>query len=184
MVDDGPLPPACMKCEQVTGKTTCFPGPCVFFHERNIEGTKASQIATLDRIRRGARDAVRASELTDGERRTLTDAQRLLWRSDVESVCPSPDMCFEYSDIVRCGPCATKQSANHGVQINDGLANLPEVYRLNREVSRLREALSAIQQYGLDTLSGRTDGPSDVNWHRGAVNEMTKRARLAQEPQS
>lgn len=51
--EDGALAPACMKCEQVTGKTTCFPGPCVFFHERNTPGTKAHAVARLDRIRRG-----------------------------------------------------------------------------------------------------------------------------------
>lgn len=52
-MSDEPLSPACMKCEAVTGKTTCFPGPCVFYHERNTPGTKAHDIATLDRIRRG-----------------------------------------------------------------------------------------------------------------------------------
>lgn len=53
MTSDEALSPACMKCEQVTGKTTCFPGPCVFFHERNTSGSKSHDIATLDRIRRG-----------------------------------------------------------------------------------------------------------------------------------
>lgn len=81
MVDDGPLPPACMKCEQVTGKSTCFPGPCVFFHERNIEGTKASQIAQIDRVYRGARDAVRASKLAADQ--NLIDALVKLRRTAV-----------------------------------------------------------------------------------------------------
>lgn len=53
-----PLSPACMKCEQVTGKSTCFPGPCVFYHERNTLGTKSANIAALDRVRRGMRDSV------------------------------------------------------------------------------------------------------------------------------
>ena len=65
-MSEAPLSPACMKCEQVTGKLTCFPGPCVFFHERNIEGTKANQVATLGRIRRGAKESVYASGLDDG----------------------------------------------------------------------------------------------------------------------
>lgn len=60
MGDFKPLAPACMKCEQVTGRSTCFPGPCVFHHERNKPGTKAHDIAMLDRIRRGARDTVHA----------------------------------------------------------------------------------------------------------------------------
>lgn len=62
-----PLSPACMKCEQVTGKSTCFPGPCAFFHERNTTGTKAHSVAMLDRIRRGARDTVHAPALNPME---------------------------------------------------------------------------------------------------------------------
>ena len=45
--------------------------------------------------------------------------------------------------------------------------------------ARLLDALDSIRRYGLDTLSGRTDGPDDREWQRAAVNEMTKRARLA-----
>lgn len=62
---DEPVSPACMKCRDVTGKDTCFPGPCVFFHERNVEGSKAHAVATLDRIRRGARSPIYGSEKTD-----------------------------------------------------------------------------------------------------------------------
>lgn len=62
MAEFEPLSPACMKCEQVTGKATCFPGPCVFFHERNQTGTKSHSIATLDRIGRGMREPVHAAE--------------------------------------------------------------------------------------------------------------------------
>lgn len=43
-------------------------------------------------------------------------------------------------------------------------------------------ALEGIQRYGLDTLSGRTDGPDDRAWQRAGVNEMTKRARLGIAP--
>lgn len=43
-------------------------------------------------------------------------------------------------------------------------------------------ALEGIQRYGLDTLSGRTDGPDDRKWQRDGVNEMTKRARLGIAP--
>ena len=58
---DDALPPACMKCPQVTGNNTCFPQPCVFFNERNVPGTKANQIAQLDRIRRGSKEPIRAA---------------------------------------------------------------------------------------------------------------------------
>ncbi len=59
---DEAMSPACMKCEAVTGKTTCFPAPCVFYLERGIPGTKAHNIARLDRIRRGMGDRVYVSD--------------------------------------------------------------------------------------------------------------------------
>jgi hypothetical protein len=46
-------------------------------------------------------------------------------------------------------------------------------------LTEIREALEGIRRYGLDTLSGRADGPDDRDWQRAGVNEMTKRARLA-----
>lgn len=87
-------------------------------------------------------------DLTDRERRTLSDPQRLLWRDDVEGICPTPGVCWEYGDTTRCGPCAIKQAEKFGVESNHTLPNLPEVYRLRREardqadeITRLREAL-------------------------------------------
>lgn len=47
--------------------------------------------------------------------------------------------------------------------------------------SDMRDGLEAIRRYGLDTLSGRTDGPADATWYRAAVNEMARRARVALE---
>lgn len=43
----------------------------------------------------------------------------------------------------------------------------------------LREALVAIRVYGSDTLSGRTDGPTDIDWLREGIREMVRRARQA-----
>lgn len=86
--------------------------------------------------------------LADRDRRTLSDPQRLLWRDDVEGICPTPDVCWEYGDIARCGPCAIKQAEKFGIESNHALPNLPDVYRLRRantqaadEIARLREAL-------------------------------------------
>lgn len=62
MTEFEPLSPACMKCEQVTGKSTCFPAPCVFFLERNKVGSRAHAVAVIDRVRRGMRETVHASE--------------------------------------------------------------------------------------------------------------------------
>lgn len=46
----------------------------------------------------------------------------------------------------------------------------------------LREALSSIDVYGSDTLSGPSGGVDDRKWHRDAVLEMTRRAAAATEP--
>lgn len=60
-IEDEALSPACMKCEAVTGKTTCFPGPCVFYRERGTPGTKANSIAVIDQIRRGKHQPIHAA---------------------------------------------------------------------------------------------------------------------------
>jgi len=49
----------------------------------------------------------------------------------------------------------------------------------SHDAGKLVESLDSIRRYGLDTLSGRTDGPDDRDWQRQAVNEMTKRATAA-----
>ena len=74
------------------------------------------------------------TDLSDRERRTLSDPQRLLWRDDVEGICPTPGACWEYGDHARCGPCAIKQAAAHGVETIHQVPNLPEVYRLRRQL--------------------------------------------------
>jgi hypothetical protein len=59
-------------------------------------------------------------------------------------------------------------------------ASSPALSGEAREVlAEIRDALDGIRRYGSDTLSGRTDGPDDRDWQRQAVNEMTKRARVA-----
>jgi hypothetical protein len=78
--------------------------------------------------------------MTERERRTLTDPQRLLWRDDVEGICRSPDLCWEHGETARCGPCAIEQARRAGVETNFSLPNHPEVSRLRRrlaEISRL-----------------------------------------------
>lgn len=79
------------------------------------------------------------SALSDRERRTLTDPQRMLWRDDVEGICPTPKLCWEYGDTARCGPCAIEQATRLGVASNHGVPNLPEVYRLRRLLEAKRQ---------------------------------------------
>ena len=74
--------------------------------------------------------------------RTMTDHQRLLWRDDVEGICPTPGVCWEYGDTARCGPCAIKQASKCGVEANMSLPNLPEVYRLRRQCEAMRKTLT------------------------------------------
>ncbi|TLX17200.1 hypothetical protein [Rhizobium sp. MHM7A] len=87
-------------------------------------------------------------ELASAVRFTMEDHQRLLRQSDVKDICPSQNLCFEYSDRVRCGPCAIRQSMKFGVQVDDTLPFAPEQYRLQRklkgavdDIANLRKAL-------------------------------------------
>lgn len=92
---------------------------------------------SIDRI-----DAMEeAAAYEQKHRRNLMDPQRMLWRDDVEGICRSPDMCFEYGDHARCGPCAIDQSKTCGVTPDLSVPNLPEVYRLRRELAALRDAM-------------------------------------------
>jgi hypothetical protein len=74
------------------------------------------------------------AELESAVRFTLEDHQRLLRESDVEHICPSKEICFEYADRVRCGPCAIKQALALGVATDDTLPFAPEQYRLRRRM--------------------------------------------------
>ncbi|QZP07804.1 hypothetical protein [Caenibius sp. WL] len=82
-----------------------------------------------------------AEGLSERERRTMTDHQRMLWRDDVEGICPTPDSCFEYGVLVRCGPCAIQQARQFGIEPYQPAANLPEVNRLRRKLDAIREIL-------------------------------------------
>ena len=53
---------------------------------------------------------------------------------------------------------------------------------LVNERDRFKDALESIERYGLDTLSGRVDGPDDRAWQRAGELEMTRRAQLALKP--
>ena len=82
---------------------------------------------------------------------TMTDGQRLLRKSDVEDICPSKELCFEYGNHVRCGPCAIKQSRKYGVEPDPSLPFSPAEYRLKRrvraaetEIGVLNEALRSV----------------------------------------
>lgn len=98
------------------------------------------------------------STLRDRDRRTMTDTQRLIWRDDVDGICPTPDMCFEHGDHVRCGPCAIKQATAHGIVSDMSLPNLPEVSRQRREITALREML-ATAIYEHDVHQGKATLP-------------------------
>lgn len=89
--------------------------------------------------------------------RTMTDPQRMIWRDDVDGICPTPDMCFEYSGHARCGPCAIKQATAYGVETDYSVPNLPEVYRLQRELAAAK-AMSARQSH-----DPQGHGPKDAS---------------------
>jgi hypothetical protein len=96
--------------------------------------------------------------------RNRSDPQRLLWKDEAQTVCPSVSECFEYGDTVRCGPCAIKFAQNAGVSPDMSLPRLPEVLRLTRELAareaelaRVREALGK----AATRLSMAADGMAD-----------------------
>ncbi|MGB3844265.1 MAG: hypothetical protein WA940_00210 [Sphingopyxis sp.] len=80
--------------------------------------------------------------------RTMTDPQRMIWADDVKGICRSPDMCFEYGEHARCGPCAIDQATVCGVVSDLAVPNLPEVSRLQRENNSLRAELSSLRGEG------------------------------------
>lgn len=80
------------------------------------------------------------SEMVERYRRMLSDPQRLLWRDDVEGICPTPGACWEYGDTARCGPCAIEQARRAGVESDMSIPNLPEVYRLRRLLAALADS--------------------------------------------
>lgn len=129
------------------------------------------------------------SELTalrERDRRTLTDPQRLIWRDDVEGICPTPDMCFEYGEHARCGPCAIKQADARGVTSDLSLPNLPEVSRLQRENAALSGALAALEtaefEYRhLHDLHGDADLRAGRAWDWLRRKGDAARALLAQQ---
>lgn len=131
----------------------------------------ADNIAAWNR-RPPASDSTGAG-IDEKRRRTLTDTQRLLWRDDVEGICASPDMCFEYGTTVRCGPCAIKQSNALGVTADLSLPNLPEVSRLRRELAAARspDSLGMLRER-LEVASG------DLHMLRLAVSAGDPKAEL------
>lgn len=56
---------------------------------------------------------------------------------------------------------------------------LPELLAKAEAHDALVSALESINQYGTDTLSGNADGPSDVDWYRGGVEELVIRSGAA-----
>nr|WP_250807441.1 hypothetical protein [Neorhizobium tomejilense] len=103
---------------------------------------------------------------------TLTDGQRLLQRSDVEDICPSKELCFEYGNHVRCGPCAVKHSRKHGVEPDTSLPFSPAEYRLKRRVRAAETeigVLNAALQSVVDSYRGCGAEPDALRDAIGAV---------------
>lgn len=79
--------------------------------------------------------------------RALTDPQRMLWKDDVEGICLSVDLCFEYGDTTRCWPCAAKQSASLGIAVDTSQPALPEVARLRRELKAQGDRVAQVVEW-------------------------------------
>ena len=82
--------------------------------------------------------AAENARLREEVERFQSDHVRCLRRDDVRHVCPNPDLCFEYTDRVRCSPCAGKQAEHFGIETDWSLPKLPQVSKLQRENATLR----------------------------------------------
>lgn len=112
----------------------------IFVHQCGIMREAANEIAALcSRLEQAEKER---DDLRDRVNFTLTDHQRLLQRSDIESTCDTPDLCFAEGGPVRCGPCAIRQSRNEGVACLDWLPFSPEQYRLKRRAEAAEKALA------------------------------------------
>lgn len=114
-------------------------------HGGYIKPLYAAPPAEIDRLK------TENERLAASVRFTLSDGSRLLQRSDVEGICPTPDDCFCYGPTVRCGPCTVAHSKANGVEVSKYTATIPEVARLKRHIAeleasekRMREALEGL----------------------------------------
>jgi hypothetical protein len=112
-----------------------------------------------------------AERLLEAFKFTLTDCQRLLQSKDVDGICRSPDMCFEYSETVRCGPCAIKQSRNHGVEPDFSLPGSAEVYRLQRRLRAAETEVSMFAEAFRTVIDAVQANPTDDGALREQVSE-------------
>lgn len=101
-----------------------------------------------NRARVKARAAIAAAEQQGGRSMTKPEALRLADR--LESSDPDFDDC------------------------TDAGAELRRMYAVNQI---LLDCIDSIYIYANDTLSGRTDGPSDASWYRSGIAELRNRAR-------
>ena len=129
---------------------------------RHTERAEAA-IAALDAARGKAEPVARA----------LTDPQRMLWKDDVEGICPSIDLCFEYGDTARCWPCAAKQSASLGVSVDTSQPNLPEVSRLRRELKAQGDRVAQVVEWLRE--KARNDIESAKYCRRGNAGQTLRR---------
>lgn len=117
---------------------------------------------------------------------TLTDGARLLQRSDVEGICSHTEMCFHYSERVRCGPCAVKQAQKYGITSDISDSFSPEQYRLRRrvqaaetEIGILKDALQSVVGTHRDSVSSASAKQDAIG---AAVDKYEKWANVKFDP--
>lgn len=107
--------------------------------------------------------------------RNMADTQRLIWKDEAAAVCPSVEICFEYGEHVRCGPCAINLAQAAGIVPDMSLPNLPEVSRLRREVASLQAELERVRE------AFRNAADVVAVWAQQPVESTRQRSALQQQ---
>ena len=172
-MSDRPMPPACMKCEQVTGKSTCFPGPCVFHLERGQPGTKSHDVATLDRIRRGSRDPVRtaAMDALIADSADLYDAPASAdAMGEVERVARAIERELDVQELVLTDPITLRRLKAKRIA-TAALSAMSPAGEVERAVLAERERCAKI-----------VEARVEPSWHLAAKNAAYVIAKAVREP--
>ena len=111
-------------------------------------------------------------QLQDAFLFTLSDGSRLLQRSDVEDICPSKELCFEYGNHVRCGPCALRQAEKYGVTPDISQPFSPSEYRLRRRVRAAEAEIDVLKNAFQAVVEAYDEGKSEPAALRKVVGDI------------
>lgn len=140
------------------------------------------RLADLERANARLRESLQAAEINVDQARKCFRDEQLVKEKAEQQLAEAREWITSVSHAIKTAP---EFAAGTWGGDKEGWGYHFEVVRwMVREIAALRASLaerdarlSSIYQFGVDTLSGRIDGPDDRAWQRESVREMTKRAR-------